>query len=74
MIVYWIVKGVLCLPFFDNLDLSSGIVSAFSTLISYINSFNTIIDFKTFFILLVSFFGILFLALFTKIIVKLITR
>ena len=43
-------------------------------LISYINSFNTIIDFKTFFILLVSFFGILFLALFTKIIVKLITR
>lgn len=74
MIVYWIVKGVLSLPFFDNLDLSNGVVSAFGTVISYVNSFNTIIDFRTFFSLLISFFGILFLALFTKIIVKLITR
>lgn len=74
MLVYWIVKGVLSLPFFDNLDVSSGVVSAFITIISYIRSFDTIIDFGTFFSLLLSFIGILFLALFAKIIIKLITR
>lgn len=74
MIVYWIVKGVLSLPFFDNLDISNGVISAFSSIVSYIRSFDTIIDFGTFFTLLLSFLGILFLALFAKIIIKLITR
>lgn len=74
MIVYWIVLGVLSLPFFDNLDLSSSVVNGVSTVLSYLYTLDGFLNVKLLFSLLISFLGLLFLGLITHVIISLIRR
>lgn len=63
MLCYWIVKGILSFPIFNNLNLSDNVIDAFRSVIGFINSFSSIFNVGLLFTLLSSFFSILFLGL-----------
>ncbi len=64
------VKGILSLPFFNNLDISDSAINAFSTVISYINAFEDICNVRLFFTLLFTFFGLMLIGLLCSIVFK----
>lgn len=72
MIAYWLVKGVLSFPFFDNLSLSTDIVNGLKTLIGYLYALDNLINVRLLFSLFLSFIGILFLGLIVHVIISLI--
>ena len=74
MICYWIVKGILSFPIFNNLNLSDNIINAFKSVIGFINSFSSIFNVDLLFTLLGSFFTILFLGFICSIVWKFLRR
>lgn len=69
MLVYWIVKFILSLSFFDSLqNVSNDLFSALSTAVSYINSFSLIFDFALFVKLFLGFISVFFAAMILKVV------
>lgn len=69
MLVYWIVKFILSLSFFDSLqNVSNDLFSALSIAVSYINSFSLIFDFALFVKLFLVFISVFFAAMILKVV------
>lgn len=74
MLAYWLSLGFLSLPFFDNLNISSGLTQGLSTMVSYVRSFNIIFDFDTFFTMLGSFLLLFLVYLICSLVLRILGR